>query len=378
MKKYIWGILVIIIVILVVLGLTSKYEKESGTIRIGGAYALTGPTAAIGELQKNGSYMAIEKINASGGINGRRLELVIEDSAYDPKTAVNAYQALKLQGIRYYIADGSPVAAPIRKLAVDDGNVVMVPGATTPAYFDGDKHTCRIALTAKNFGPAYADLLAKHGYMNVATLLPDNEYGRGLLDEFTKAFALKGGKVILAEFYNATAGAGDYRTSITKVKAVQPNIDAIVFAQVANTLEGMMKQFKEIGISKPLVTDYYTVNNPALKDLSAVEGIEYVDYEYSKTLVAGEPAESAAFKSEYKRRFGADPTYFPASYVDSVNIIAKALREVGDDPEKVADYISKLQGYKGITGTLSFNSDCEVMRNTFFRKIQGGKITDLN
>ncbi len=374
MKK---NILIAVVVIILIAIFVSGGKKQTDTIKIGGAFIMTGPQALIGELQRNAATLAVDEVNATGGINGKTVELIIEDTSYDSKQAVSAYQALKFKDIRYLVADGSPVVAAIRKLVVDDGNFIIAPGATTPVYFDGSNLSCRIALTAKNFGPGFSELLGKKGYMKVATLLPDNEYGRGLADEFTKAFNVTGGKIVVSEFYNTAPTAGDYRTNLIKIKAYKSQIDAVVLVQVSNTIEPMLKQVREIGLGKPIMSDYYTVKNPSLKDLSLANGIDFVDYEYLSTPVVDDGVLTAKFKLDYKNKYGSDPVFLVAGHYDATRLVMEAIREVGDNPQRVADYISSLKDYKAVTGILSFNSDCEVDRQTVFRQVRDGKVVDL-
>lgn len=376
-KKTAAIIATIIIIILVIIGTSKNKTTDSEVIKIGGAFILSGPQALIGELQSKAATMAVEEINAQGGINGKKLELVLEDSAYDPKTAVNAYQTLALKGVKYIIADGSPVVAAIREKAVADGNIIFAPGATTPAYFDGSNLSCRIALTAKNFGPGFTELLQKKGYKNVAALLPDNEYGRGLAAEFEKAFLATGGKIVLIEYYNATAGSGDFRTNITKLKAVQSSADALVAVQVANTVEPMFNQINDLGWVKPIVSDYYTIQNPALKDLSIVDGVDFIDYQYSRDTSPNETSVTKSFKDNYKAKYGSVPVFLGAGHYDVVKILAEGIKNAGEDPRRIASYISTLKNYEAVTGTLSFNEDCEVSRDIVFRTVKSGKIVDL-
>ncbi len=189
MKKTVWIIIALIVVFLIA-GIVKQPSKQSSTgpVRIGGAFIITGPAAAVGELQQKGADLAIEVINKNGGINGRPLELVVEDAKYDPKGAVDAYQALKFKGLKNFLIDGSVTVAATHQLVIDDGNFTIAGGAIAPSYFDGSNRTCRIALTAKNFAPGMVDLLNKHNYQKIAVLFPDNEFGRGLADEFNKAF----------------------------------------------------------------------------------------------------------------------------------------------------------------------------------------------
>ncbi len=377
MKKT--SIVIVIIILVLVAIAVSKNTKQasSGPVKIGAALMLTGPTALLGELQQNGINLAVEKINKDGGIHGRPIEVIVEDSTYDPKTAVSAYQALKAKGLKNFIIDGSSVVASTRQLVVDDGNFTIAGVATAQSYFDDNNHTCRIGLTAKTLGPGLSALALKGGYKKVALFLPDNEYGRGLADEFTKTFTSNGGTIVVSEFYNSAPTASDFRTNITRIKSVQPTIDAIVFSQVLNNIEPMLNQMKTLGLTKPILSEFPTVTNPGLKDLSLMEGTQFLDSEYLKTDSPADSADTKAFKEAYRAKYGSDPIYFAAAHYDVTLLLANTIKEVGEDPQKIADHISALKNYPGITGTYSFNSDCEVDRKIVTKKIEGGKIVDV-
>ncbi len=381
MKKFI-GIIILIGIIIIIIRVSSSGTPEPAPtakepVKIGAALMLTGPTALLGELQKGAIAMAVEKINKDGGINGRPLEVIIEDAAYDPKTAVSAYQALKLKGLKNFIIDGSSVVAATHSLVVSDGNFSIAGVATAPSYFDGSNRTCRIGTTARNIGPTMKKIALSHGYKKVALLLPDNEYGRGFADEYTKAFSAEGGTVVISEFYSSAPGVTDLRTNITKIKAAQAGIDAIIFSNILNSVEPTLKQIKEIGITKPLISDFPTLTNPALKDLSLMEGVEFADIEYSQYDKATDSQETKDFKTAYRAKFNAEPIYFTASQYDITLLLAKAITTVGEEPGKIADYISSLKEYQGITGMYSFDSDCEVSRKEVVSKVVGGKFVEV-
>ncbi len=371
-KKYIWA-LVVVVVVIVVFGISRNFQTK-GTIKIGGAYNITGPVASMGELQVKGTQIAVDEINKNGGIGGKKLEFVTEDTASDAKQSVSAYEALKLKGVKYVIAETSAVVSALRPIIIADKNILFTPGSITPSYFDNNGLSCRIALTANNFGPGFAEIANKKGYKRIITLLPNNEYGKGLLETFSKPFVASGGQVVLSEFYLVTPGAGDYRTNLSKIKNLQNNADAIVLVNVSTTVEPMLRQIKELGITLPIITDTYTVNNTALKDFSLTEGMSLVDYGYIGGIDASDSPEVVKFKKDYKEKFGSDPAYEAAAHYDTIKILAEAIGKVGDDPVKVSDYITKMKDYRAITGTFSFNNDCEVDRPIFLREILGGQV----
>ncbi len=360
---------------LIVLFIFLLNDKKDGSdvVLIGGAYMLTGPTSLVGEHQINATQLAVEEINRTGGINGKKFDVIAEDTQFNAKTALSAYHALKNRGVEFIVVGGSPVVASIHPEVIKNEEFMIVTDATLPSYFDNKTNTCRLALTAKDFGPGLSQILRKRGHTKVVTLYPDNEAGRGFYTEFEKDFTNNGGEIVASEFYIAT-GASDYRTSLLKIKSKQSNVDALVYQNITNTGEIMLKQMKEMGIEIPIVTDYYTINNPTIKDLMMFNNAEFVDYDYTKKDMPSDNTNARSFKELYRSRFGTDPSYFAASTYDAIILIAEGIKNVGHDPIKVGDYISNLKDYHGVTGLLSFNNDCEVKREMKFSKITNGLI----
>ena len=139
MKKLL-GLVIVIIIVIVIIRISSSgtpaaVPASKEPVKIGAALMLTGPAALLGELQKNAINLAVEKINADGGINGRPVEVITEDAVYDPKQAVSAYQALKQRGLKNFIIDGSPIIAATHQLVVDDGNF-SIAAVAAPSIFD--------------------------------------------------------------------------------------------------------------------------------------------------------------------------------------------------------------------------------------------------
>ncbi len=377
-KKTSWIILSIIVVVLIASGIFTQIsqEKSRSTIKIGDLSALTGPFAVAGEMLGKSSQIAADEINASGGINGKKIEIITEDTANDSKKAVGSYQNLKLKGVRYFIGESSPVIIPLRPLAIADGNLLISSSAVAPSFSDDEALTCRFALTSPNIASALINLLNKKNYRAASLLLPNSEYGKSLSTELLKYIEKLPVTLVSTEFYSVT-DTSDYRTNITKVVSQQKSSDVLIFVNNSNTIEAMLKQLKQLGWKKPIITDNATTNNPSLKDLSLIEGVEYVDYEYSRSTSESDSTETKSFKEKYKKLSGNDAVYIPAGHYDAIKLLAHAIKEVGDNPQKVAQFISTLQNYQGITGSLSFNKDCEAKRINFYRKFENGAFVEV-
>jgi branched-chain amino acid transport system substrate-binding protein len=213
--------------------------------------------------------------------------------------------------------------------------------------------------------------------MKAVLLLPNNEYGKGLADEFDKAFTDRGGKTTFEEFYDAS-GPSDFRTNITKIKSYLSEADFLVTVNVANTVEPLFQQLATIGWNKPIISDYNTVQNPSLKDKKLVEGVTFVDWTYTPEPSLSDSEVTKTFKQRYVADYNKNPTVAAAGYYDGVKVLLDALKTVGSDPQKVSNYIQGLKDYSVVTGTIkSFDSDCQAIRSNTMRQVKDGQVVDV-
>ena len=359
-KKIIWAIIIIVVIILVVLGV--KNGGDDGKIKIGVLTPLSGPLAIAGEVQKNALAMAV-KDNPND-----KIELIYEDSKYDPKTSVSGYEALKMKGVKIIIADGSPVVAAIRAKAVQDGIMIFAQSATTPAFTDDSPLTCRIGLTADILGGSISQYVnGSLKYKKIAIMSANNEYGVTMKDEITKSFESLGGQIVATETYDQASG--DLRTNITRLVENQNNIDALV---VTNNItpESMFRQLKELGWTKPIVSDAWTITSPYMKDRKVACGVPFIDYAYTPQADLDTNPTAANYSKTYEAQFKGSPILLGALTYDSYNILSKAINEVGGNPKKIAEYLPKMGEFAGITGNVSFDGSCQnINKKLIWRKV---------
>ncbi|MCA9352471.1 ABC transporter substrate-binding protein [Patescibacteria group bacterium] len=356
-----------------------QYVKNNNneTIKIGHIAILTGPLASVGEAQLHAASLAVEDINSTGGVNGHELELVVEDYGYDTKQALQVYERFDKQGIDYFLADGSSGVAVLREQFVDDHNVNIAAGATTPVYFDGSPFTCRIALTADDYARKIANTLNERSYRTIGLLAAQNEYGEGMLESLNVHLPRVGMSVISAERFNTSDT--DFRTHIAKLTHIQDQLDALVVINPTNSVTALFKQVHELGITVPLVSDNWTVLHPSIHSREYFDNVVFVDYEYSVDDTLTNSDKTKAFVERYQDRFGSYPIMLAANTYDSMMLYAQAFNAVGYvDPAKVANYfVNDMQPYQGISGTISFDHDCEVVRNAVVKEITDGVISSV-
>lgn len=375
MKPRAIGVIILAAVILGGWIIADSQNRNPGkeTIKIGNILFLTGPLAALGEQEHNGMRMAVAQVNESGGVKGRDLELVTEDYAGDPKKAVPAYLALKQRGIKFLLVDGGSAVVPVAPLIRKNGDFGMVPVAIHASYFDENPRTCRVALTARDFARAIGDhAIKKFGKPRLAFLVTANEYGNTAKTSIERYVAERGGTTAMAESYDQSAS--DFRTQILKLKAVQNETDALVIINATNSVEPMLGQLKQLGYSKPILADLFTISNSALKDMRAANGVVFVDYDYLPEPQSGDSPALLEFKRGYLERFGSYPLAAAVNGYDSVMAIAEAMRRVDDmTPDTVSRQIIS-GGYRGLSGNVRFNSDCEAEHPSLMHVVRDGKV----
>jgi branched-chain amino acid transport system substrate-binding protein len=252
----------------------------------------------------------------------------------------------------------------------------MAVAATTPVYNDNEKDTCRIALTSKQFGPVVASTLIDASMDRIAFLAINNEYGRGMVENISRNMSKNNQENIITEYYESTAV--DFKTQISKLVAKNSDIDALFVINPSASVEPMFQQLKSLGWNKPIASDYYTIQNPNMKNLSLAEGVMIFDYDYTRAIRDTDTAQQQLFKKTYKERFGKDPVFIAAATYDALLIMAEGLRNgTHDNPSSAGQYISSLKDYRGITGTLAFDNDCEVSRTIKLRKVLNASIVDM-
>jgi len=341
-------------------------------IKVGVILPLTGAGSVVaGEPLKKGIDLALAEINQ----NQKKIDVIYEDYQYDTKLALPAYNALKIKGVHYFIIDGSSAAAVLGPEVRKDNNWSMVPSAFLPSYKDGSPLTCRLALTAENYAPLFADLLYnKLNKKKVATLIPEFEAGIALENEFKKDFEKLGGQVVIEEKY--LKDDPDFRGQLSKIK-FNKDVEAILVLNYFQSVEEMFKQLKELDINVPIVSENWTIRNQSLKNFDLVNNVIFLDYKYSPD-DQNQSKLAQNFISKFEKEYGTKPGLQSIQGYDSLKVLVYALDNINSkEPSDIANFmVSKIKNYDIAGGNITFNSDCEVQRDITIRKVENNKIIE--
>ena len=353
-------------------------ETEKKSIKIGAIFSLTGNGAAYGEPARDGLKLAVEEFNKGGGINGRAIEVIYEDSQFDPKIAVSSYRSLTARGVKYFFSNGSSVASALKTPVVDDGNFNFEVGAVTPLYRDGKPNTCRATLTADVSGKALGEFIADNLKLKtVGFLTLNDEFGQAVYENVRKTIEERGVTVTAAESFGKDDG--DFRTQITKLIGGSSKSEGVVVIPAAGQAQTLFKQLKDQNWSGITLSDNWTIINQQLKDLSLAEGVYFSNYAWSPSSGGSDAPETESFKRAFSNAYSYDPPVIAANAYDSLFILAQGLAESDlASPEAVGVWLTKnVKNFSGVTGRIFLNDDCEGTREAVIQQVKEGKFVTV-
>lgn len=365
----------ILLCLIVILAWVTFSESQSGTIKIGAVLPLTGDSAAWGEQGKYGIELAVEEINAKGGINGKKLKVIYEDSQAVPKNAVTSIQKLinvdKVPAVVGDIVSATTLAmAPI---AEKSKTVLIAISASAPAITDAGEYIYRVWPSDLLEGSVLAEFAAKNKYRNVCILYIQTDYGTGLRDAFNKTLAQKGGKVLLTQGYKQDET--DFKPALLKMKGNKP--DAVYIVGYYKDSGLVLRQAKEIGLR----TQFFgatAAESPKLIEIAgdAAEGLIYpiiTDFDpENPTPVAKE------FIEKFEKKFGVAPDWASSHSHDAVVVIAEAMKKGGATGTGIKKAIDSQKYFEGVTGKIVFDENGDVIdKPVTIKTVKEGKFVAL-
>jgi branched-chain amino acid transport system substrate-binding protein len=344
-------------------------------VKIGHVAPLTGGIAHLGKDNENGARLAVEEINAAGGVKVGdktvKLELVAEDDKADPKEGTLAAQKIVDSGAVAIVGHlNSGTTIPASKIYADAGMTQISPSATNPKYTEqGFKTAFRVVANDNQQGAVLANYAADTLKAKTIAIIDDRTaYGQGLADVVEKVAKEKGVKVVGREFTNDKAT--DFNAILTKIRGAKP--DVIMYGGMDATAGPMAKQIKQLGIKATFLAGDGVCSPEFVKLAGDAAGILHCS-------MAGEAVEKLAkgaeFVDKYKKRFNQDvQIYSPYSY-DAVYIIADAMKRAGKADRASITAAMPATNYNGLTGTIAFDDKGDIKGGAISMfKVNNGKL----
>ena len=375
MKNFAKKALVVLFVVMIAgMMFTGCSKKTSDTIKIGGIFPLSGSVAVYGTECRNGVEMAINEINAAGGVNGKMLELIAEDDEGSPEKSVNAYKKLVTKDNCSIIIGSltSGCTAAISSLAQAQKVLLIAPAATQTDITEAGDYVfraCFIDPFQGTVGGKFA--LEDLGAKNAAVLYDvQNDYSIGLYENFKIAFEQGGGKVVAAESYST--GDKDFNAQLTKIKTTNP--DVVYLPDYYGTVALIAKQLRAQGINAPIV------GADGWDGIIDNAGDEVLNGFYSNHYAADSTdGKVVTFVNSYKGKYGSTPVSFAALGYDCVYLLKDAMGAAKSaDSTTLKDQLMKTNGAY-VTGNLTFDAKRNPVKSAVMLEIvkQDGKLAPV-
>jgi branched-chain amino acid transport system substrate-binding protein len=340
----------------------SAYAQDM-IVKIGHVGPTSGQIAHLGKDNENGARLAIDELNAKGVMIGgkkAKFELLAEDDGADPKQGTAAAQKLvdaKVNGVVGHLNSGTSI--PASKIYSDAGIPQISPSATNPKYTrQGYKTTFRVVADDVHLGGtlgkyAVTQLKGK----SIAVIDDRTAYGQGVADEFEKGVKSAGGKTVDRQF--TTDKATDFTAILTALKGKNPDI--VFFGGMDAVAGPMLRQMKQLGITAKFMGGDGICSGELPKLAAGTMGDGQVVCAEAGG-VEGEAKKSMdEYRAKFKAKFGADVQIYAPYVSDAVNVMAAAMVKAGSaDPAVYLPVLAKTEGFKGVTGTISFDEKGDI------------------
>ncbi|MCX7398545.1 MAG: ABC transporter substrate-binding protein [Planctomycetales bacterium] len=350
----------------------SSGGSDSDEILIGHYGSLTGSQATFGISTDNGIKMAIEELNAAGGINGRKVKLVTYDDKGEAREASTAVTRLVTKdgvvAVIGEVASGlSLAAAPI----CQDGGVPMIsPSSTNPKVTKVGDMIFRVCFIDPFQGKVCAKFAREHESLKAskAAIVTDqgSPYSVGLEEEFEKSFVALGGTVVSKQTYQA--GDQDYSAQLTSIRAAEP--DVIFVPGYYTEVASMILQARKLGMTQPFVgADGW--DSAKLGEIAgdAINGCFYSNH-YSQE----DPSPKIQdFIARYKAKHNEIPDALAALGHDSAMILFDAMKKAGSlEGAAIAAELAKTKDFDGITGKISIDAERNAVKPAVMLEMKNG------
>lgn len=334
---------------------------NSDVIKIGVNYELSGPVATYGDASVKGIEMAVEEINAAGGIDGKQIQIVKYDTKSEPAEATTL--ATKLMTQDKVLSIIGPATSGSFMATIPVANQEKVPVVSGSATADNvtvnqgklQEYAFRTCFSDNFQGTAMANFATKNRSAKNAVIIKDtsSDYAKGLADAFNATFTANGGSIVGEEGY--VAGDTDFNSILTRIKS--QDFDVIYLPGYYNEVGLIIKQARALGITQPILGgDGF--DSPTLLQLAGPESLNDVYFTNHYSSLDTENAKVQDFITNFKAKYGEEPAAFHALGYDTAYFVADAIGRASElTGEGVQQAMVSTKDFAGVTGTFSIDPE---------------------
>ena len=337
---------------------TAFGEPGKEPIKIGGIFSVTGPASFLGDPEKKSMELAIDMINANGGIDGRMLEAVIYDTEGDPSRAVmNARRLITRDDVTAIIGPSLTPTSLAVVPAAERANVPLISCAAGNEITDPIKPW--VFKTAQSDIHAVSSIyghMQDNGIEKVAIITVSDSFGESGKDQLLEQAGDFGIEIVAQESFGGSDT--DMTSQLTNIRRAGP--DALICWDTNPGPAVIARNVQQLGMDIPLYNSH-GVASPRFIELAgdAAEGILLPT---GKILVADilpddDPQKQVLldYIDSYEERFNETASSFGGYSYDAINLLAKAMKDTDADKSKIRDNLENIKGHVGISGEFNFS-----------------------
>ena len=347
-------------------------EPAGDKLVLGGLAPLTGPVAVYGNASNNGSLLAIDHLNANGGILGRQVDYIVYDEQGDPEQAISNFERLVNEDeIVALIGDvTTQPSIAVAQRAQQAGIPMLTPTSTGADVTLGKDMVFRVCFIDPDQGTTMASYVDETMDLTKVAVIHNaaDDYSVGLSEAFVEESEARGLEVVAEESY--LTDAVDFRTQLTRIAQSEPEVLYVPDYYGTNIL--ILNQAREVGLDVPVlggdgwdgILNVTSEGNPQEAD-----GVIFTNH-----FTPSDTAENVQdFVTAYEDKYDATPISFAALGYDAVMMMAQAIEEAGStDPDAIQEALVNLE-YEGITGNISFDENGDPIKPIKFITIEDGE-----
>lgn len=369
----------ILLALVLVLPLISGCTKKENEIVIGEYDSLTGSDATFGLSSNKGVRLALDEVNAAGGIKGKKVSLVTLDDQGKNEEAASAVTRLITQNNVVAIIGGvasgrSKAAAPI---AQSNKVPFVSPASTNPDVTKAGDYVFRVCFIDPFQGMVMAKFAKENLKIKKAAILRDvkNDYSVGLADVFAEEFKKSGGEIVADLSYQA--GDIDFKAQLTQIRSKNP--EAIYVPGYYTEVGLIAQQARQLGVKVPLMGgDGWDSDKLYEIGKEAINGNYYSNH---YTTESTDPAVTEFIK-KFKAKYNETPDALAALGYDAAKILTAAIERAPDLSGKaIRDELSKTKDFPGVTGKISLNENRDAVKSAVVIQVDGNNrkfVTTIN
>lgn len=336
------------VISLLIIGLFFAYfgcGKKEDVYKIGSIIPITGNEASYGERQRLGFEIALDEINSAGGINGKKIEILYEDSAFQADKAIAAFNRLKGRIQIIVEVTGSSLAQQVAPLANKAKIVIISALDSAPTLADAGPYFFSIMPSDKFSGIYLAEQVLKKGHRRGSILYSTITWSQGMKESTTEGFTKGGGKILYTDSFKPDEL--DFKTLLSKKEIAQSDV-LFLFCEPKQGGQ-VIRQAREIGLKIPIYGgDAFSGTELGEIGGKYSKGVRFVFPRKTENEILDNFKKLYVSKYQaYVKEHGSEPDVYTLKSYDAMRLAFYAIQQVGYNSDKLRQFLSQVKDYQG-------------------------------